>query len=486
MDGPDLSASLLQKAKYSELSHFHIQSDFQTVSKVETIKKLSKRLREDSDTKDGKISESAFVRIVSSLFKLKNNDLPQMLFKRILSLGFATRYYRNKGQEELISERIDLHDIILALTLLSRIDEDKKLLREPYTVIFELTDMDEDGCLTPEEIGKMFEVIEKIFAKERADLHIQSRVLLEQLSRVKARRCYEWAMVAGNLEAKIQKDEGLITFLEFSETLNQMPKLRQQLLPHYRDLRTVLTDIPSEKVYQVSDYYRDDFVMFRYELHTIFAAGMRKKKTELDGLKRAGEAVVAERRIRPGVRSEARDRPDDSSKVRQAADSGKLHEMKLPRAADLEKQLLKPSKNPLNPKSKAKDTDKGPKECPGIIRTDDSARESRLPPGVWDLNPNAMDLYTRDKEGPEELDRVTVKAVNREVARILAVPKRKTDLILEEMEQSKKDEMQGGNKEETVYISINGIAKKVSDKLGSIPKYPTKTWDKEYPPERHR
>ena len=346
--------------------------------------------------------------------------------------------------------------------------------------------MDEDGCLTPEEIGKMFEVIEKIFAKERADLHIQSRVLLEQLSRVKARRCYEWAMVAGNLEAKIQKDEGLITFLEFSETLNQMPKLRQQLLPHYRDLRTVLTDIPSERVYQVSDYYRDDFVMFRYELHTIFAAGMRKKKAEQDGLKRAGEAVVGERRVRPGARSEARDRADDPSKTRQPADSGKLHEMKLPRAADLEKQLLKPPKNPLNPKSKAKDTDKGPKECPGIIRTDDSTRESRLPPGVWDLNPNAMDLYTRDKEGPEELDRVTVKAVNREVARILAVPKRKTDLILEEMEQNKKDEQQGGSKEEAVQIDIERIAKKVRGKLDSIPKYPTKTWTKEYPPERHR
>ena len=346
--------------------------------------------------------------------------------------------------------------------------------------------MDEDGCLTPDEIGKMFEVIEKIFAKERADLHIQSRVLLEQLSRVKARRCYEWAMVAGNLEAKIQKDEGLITFQEFSDTLNQMPKLRQQLLPHYRDLRTVLTDIPSEKVYQVSDYYRDDFVMFRYELHTIFAAGMRKKKVEQEGLKRTGEAVVGGR-VRPAVRSEARDRPDDSTKTRpQGGEHGKSHEMKLPRAADLEKQLFKAPKNILNPRSKVKDTDKGPKECPGIIRTDDSARESRLPPGVWDMNPNAIDLYTRDREGPEELDRVSVKPVNREMARMLAVPKRKTDLILEEMEQSKKDEQQNGNKEEAVQIDIERIAKKVRGKLDGIPKYPTKTWTKEYPPERHR
>ena len=349
--------------------------------------------------------------------------------------------------------------------------------------------MDEDGCLTPEEIGKMFEVIEKIFAKERADLNIQSRVLLEQLSRVKARRCYEWAMVAGNLEAKTQKDEGLITFQEFSETLNQMPKLRQQLLPHYRDLRTVLTDIPTEKVYQVSDYYRDDFVMFRYELHTIFAAGMRKKKAEQEVMKRTGETIVSENRLRQRgrQRSDARDHAEDLAKTRQqGTDSGKLQEMKLPRAADLEKQLLKPAKNPLNPRSRVKETDKVPKECPGIVRTDDSARESRLPPGVWDMNPNAIDLYTRDKEGPEELDRVTVKQVNREVARMLAVPKRKSDLILEEMEQGKKDDQQGGNKDEAVQIDIERIAKKVRGKLDSIPKYPTKTWTKEYPPERHR
>ena len=79
----DTVSSSLQKMRYSELSFFHIQSRSQTVSNVKTIEKLWKRLREDTDTKDGKISETAFVRIVSSLFRLKNNDLPHMLFKRI-------------------------------------------------------------------------------------------------------------------------------------------------------------------------------------------------------------------------------------------------------------------------------------------------------------------------------------------------------------------------------------------------------------------
>jgi len=46
-------------------------------------------------------------------------------------------------------------------------------------MVFDLTDVDEDGCLSPDEIAKMIEVIEKIFVKENTDIMLKSRILME-------------------------------------------------------------------------------------------------------------------------------------------------------------------------------------------------------------------------------------------------------------------------------------------------------------------
>ena len=42
-----------------------------------------------------------------------------------------------------------------------------------HSVIFYLTDLDEDGCLSLEEIENMIERIEKIFSKENSAAHVE-------------------------------------------------------------------------------------------------------------------------------------------------------------------------------------------------------------------------------------------------------------------------------------------------------------------------
>ena len=67
---------------------------------------------------------------------------------------------------------MEVLDFILAMNLLARITYDKKL-----KLLFDLCDDDEDGCMKPEEILKMLQKVDRVFASECARVELQSTVL---------------------------------------------------------------------------------------------------------------------------------------------------------------------------------------------------------------------------------------------------------------------------------------------------------------------
>ena len=189
---------------------------------------------------------------------------------------------------------------MLALTLLSRIPNEKKV-----KLIFKLTDVDEDGCLSSEEIYKMIEVIERVFAKENIEMKIQSRVLLEELSRDKALRRFDWIMRSvGMLKSKTSNDEGLITFEEFKKVLNRVPNLKAQFLPRYTDIKSVLKNENTEPEIKVDDSMLEEFLVFRYELQALFGDSLKSnKKKKLPPIQKSSKpgANLASRKECPGL-----------------------------------------------------------------------------------------------------------------------------------------------------------------------------------------
>ena len=67
---------------------------------------------------------------------------------------------------------MDLLDFLLGMNLLARIPYDKKL-----KLLFDLCDDDDDGCMTPEDILMMLQRLERVFAKEVANIDLNSSVL---------------------------------------------------------------------------------------------------------------------------------------------------------------------------------------------------------------------------------------------------------------------------------------------------------------------
>lgn len=72
-------------------------------------------------------------------------------------------------------------------------------------MIFDLTDVDEDGCLNASELYKMINAIERNFARESAYIDPLSNMLLQQLAQSKAKRRFNLMLMIDE-KVKIAKE----------------------------------------------------------------------------------------------------------------------------------------------------------------------------------------------------------------------------------------------------------------------------------------
>jgi Ca2+-binding EF-hand superfamily protein len=349
-----------------ELAQFQKQSKFHLVSFPPCLIDIWREFRQGTNSTNGRIKKSNFIRILKKNLKLNNDSIAEALFKRNFYIGFGVRKYEGKGQIETIIERIKLHDIMLALTLLSRIPADKKV-----ELIFNLTDVDEDGCLSNDEIYKMIEVIERIFAKENTDMKIASRILLEELSRDKAARRYDWVMRSVvMLKNKNKNDEGLITFEEFQNVLNKVPNLKAQFLPRYIDIKSVLRNENSEPEIKVNENHLEDFLVFRYELQALLSGTMKSDR----------------------------------------------------------KKKLPPVKKPV----KTNEEKYYHKECPGLITTGNLGSKLDIPEEYWEINSRSNQFFVKERTEKGGFD---YKKYDKDKAIQKIVPQRPVQKALQEIKR---------------------------------------------------
>ena len=379
-----------------ELGEFQKLSNPYAVSNRDYLLTLWREFRKSSNSKNGIINKAVFLKVFNK-FKVPDN-LSEHLFKSKFNIGFGLRVYKVRGQVEHRTKKIELHDIMLALTLLSRIPSEKKI-----ELIFDLTDVDEDGCLSPDDIYKMIEIIERIFAKENTEMKIQSRILLEDLSRDKAQRRYDWVMRSvGMLKSRSKNEEGLITFDEFQNVLNKVPILKAQFLPRYTDIKTVLRNENTEPVINVEDHMLEDFLIFRYELQALFADSLKSNRKR-----------------------------------------------KLP--------LLQKS-------SKTGEKQWCGKECPGLINGGKHIKDLKHGSEYWELNSGVNQIMGKQLN-PDKVTYTRTK-IDKDLAISLMIPKRPVEEALQQIEKEHKTNQNYKNDEEESHgyeTLISSVASQVAD-----------------------
>jgi len=226
-------------------------------------------------------------------------------------LGFRRFKFNDTGSDIDRKQDMDILDFLLATNLLARITYDKKLRRtfffSYFSVMFELCDDDDDGCMRPAEILQMLQRVERIFARECSRVELQSQILINQIADKKAEQNFHFIMgmikhqnykkqqeqaKKEHSQKEIKPDpkqpaaaaqetlkfipvdfdeDNLITYREFMSAIKGLKNsLYKSILPRTLAFEDVLGVIKKEEDFKISDVQVDDFAMFRYELNSIF------------------------------------------------------------------------------------------------------------------------------------------------------------------------------------------------------------------------
>jgi len=254
---------------------------FQRELNRQKIIDIWKKMREGGNSKDGIVQKDKFKQIFFEDFKnIKiKESLVNDVFERFKKRDYGkdeknekrrTDEKRNANQSESEKGEIDLHDLVVSLAILSPLTYDDKL-----ELVFDLTDIDEDGCLSPDDICKMMLAIERNFAKECSFIDPENASSLYNVATKKALRRFNYIFLyEGQEEAetsnggKGRKDKLLGHFKDFMEKLMNKQNLYNTLLPKNYSLRRVLKNEVKEVKFKITKNEEDHFKKFRAELHT--------------------------------------------------------------------------------------------------------------------------------------------------------------------------------------------------------------------------
>lgn len=200
-------------------------------------------------------------------------SLLKLLYQRFKPMKFS-----EDGKElDMDNEEMVIIDLLIALALLSRI---VSKYNDKLRIIFNFWDDDEDHCMRPDEILIMIQRLERIFCKECSQINLESQLLLQSIADKRAETKFHYIIQVirrKNNSHKVDDGDELITYGEFYEAVKSKPDYYKQILPRTLNIEDVLLCKKTEEIYKISDLSYDDFVLFRYEMNTIF------KKTHFRG-----------------------------------------------------------------------------------------------------------------------------------------------------------------------------------------------------------
>lgn len=146
-------------------------------------------------------------------------------------------------------EKIEIQDIAISLAVLARLELDPKL-----DLIFQLSDVDEDGCLSIDDISQMICRIERNFTRETSLITSDSQALQVELAFRRSKRKFTWATLKMDKQMDIKNDElGLIEGKHFLKSLKENQNLYENFLPQQMLLYDVLLTDQSERDYSAED-----------------------------------------------------------------------------------------------------------------------------------------------------------------------------------------------------------------------------------------
>lgn len=155
----------------------------------------------------------------------------------------------------LPQNKIETYIIVCFLTIFI-----KCRIIDKIKLLFELTDIDDDGFLSKKEIKLMIATINFMFCEENSLINTNSSILAQSLMNIKVKEKINKLMnEPGNLNIELEKEK-YISFDVFYNSLIKIKNYKYEIIPCFINMKQCLYNKRSEKILEVKNKHKKEFV----------------------------------------------------------------------------------------------------------------------------------------------------------------------------------------------------------------------------------
>ena len=150
---------------------------------------------------------------------------------------------------------ISSYNVICSLTIFF-----KSCFENKIKLLFNLTDIDEDGFLNENEIKNMITTCNFLFCEELNIINTNSSILSQSLMNIKIKDILKEILYdPGNLYIPLE-EEKYINFDIFFNSIKLVKDYKYKIIPCYINLKQCLNNAKKEKIIQINDKHKYDFI----------------------------------------------------------------------------------------------------------------------------------------------------------------------------------------------------------------------------------
>ena len=242
-----------------------------TISKFKEFSSYCKEKEIENLKHDMKLKKSQFIQIMKSVFPGRSDFFP--LFEQIFNRFKLLRckiIYNPKNDNYFINniysnDEIDIFEINCALACFI-----KCFFFEKLKILFDLTDIDEDGFINVNEVKRLIFTLNYIFCREDNSLKVDSTLALLSLASIKAKKSYDLIMRhPGNL-SYILMEEKYINFNNFISAVKRVYNYKYSLMPLFISLKYSLALNRAEKELELKKNNFNDYSKISNDIVSLY------------------------------------------------------------------------------------------------------------------------------------------------------------------------------------------------------------------------
>ncbi len=263
-----------------------------TVSKVYEFVENCKIKQLESLKKNMKLKKSSFINLMIKTFTLKGEvfeSLYEQLFNRfkiykaeLTCINKKDNYFLNKISP---NDEIDIYEICCALACFVKCDFQQKI-----KLLFDITDIDDDGYINERELKKLINTINNLFCDESNNN--ESTIVSQSIASINSSNTLRKLMNFPGELGKIFLEQKYINFNQFLNSFIQLYNYKYDVIPLFINLKKCLTITKKEKVFEIKKRNLNDYSEISNEIITHIKTDSGIGKSNIDFKKKLSKKKI--------------------------------------------------------------------------------------------------------------------------------------------------------------------------------------------------